>query len=346
MIRIIVTLSLLACFPALTRAADIMGAGSSAASPLYKKWAEAYKEKTSMTLDYQPVGSSAGLKQIKARTVDFGASDVAQTAAELKKENLIQFPSAISGVVPVINLPGVRARDLKLSGELLSRIFERKITRWNDPDIVSLNQGLALPGKDIEVIVRSDGSGTTYNFTNYLSKLSAEWQKTYGNNFTIQWHKELKQVKGSSGIVAEVKKTPYSISYVDYNYVVQDKLDFAKLKNKDGKFIMPSAESFAAALNASDWKKSGNFEETLTDKAGPKAWPIAMGTFVILQKSAVNLDKTSATLKFFTWSFINGDHLVGAVDFVRLPDAIQARVFKEMTTVTDSAGKPLNWTVQ
>jgi phosphate transport system substrate-binding protein len=344
MMRTFVTLFFSTLFLSPANAGNIMGAGSSAASPLYKKWAEAYREKTGANLDYQAVGSSAGLKQVKAREVDFGASDVAQKSADLKKENLVQFPSAISGVVPVVNLPGYRGGDIKLSGEVLARIYERKITLWNAPDIANLNQNVNLPDKTIEVIARSDGSGTTYNFTNYLSKISADWQKTYGNNSTITWHKEIKQVKGSSGVAAEVKKTPFSIGYIDYNYVSQENLDAVKLKNKEGKFIMPSTDSFAAALNASEWKKTGNFEETLTDKAGARAWPIAMGTFIILQKSAPQIEKTIAALQFFTWSFMNGDYLVGGVDFVRLPDAIQARVFKEMTSVTDADGKPLKWT--
>lgn len=327
-------------------AAGITGAGSSAAAPLYNKWAESFQKKTGLTLDYQAVGSSAGIKQIKANKVDFGASDVALSPADLSKDKLIQFPSAISGVVPIINLPGFKAGELRLTGEVLAGIFARKISMWNDAEISALNPGVKLPGKAIEVIVRSDGSGTTYNFTDYLSKISKDWQQAYGKNFSIAWHKELTPAKGSGGIVAALKKTPYSISYVDFNYVVQDKLDYVQLKNRDGNFLSPSAESFAAALSASNWKKTANFEEMLTDKPGSKVWPITMGTFIIMPKNTGDKDKAVAALKFFTWAFMYGDRLVNAVDFVRLPDSIQARVFREMTTVADQNGKPLNWLIQ
>lgn len=321
----------------------ISGAGSSAAAPLYAKWADAYNKKTKIGMAYQPVGSSAGIKQIKAKTVDFAGSDVAMSVADLKRDDLIQFPSAISGVVPVVNLPGIATGKLKLTGELLADIFARKISQWNDPAIVAMNPDVKLPKKVIEVIVRQEGSGTTYNFTDYLSKVNAEWQSQYGKNFTIKWHAELVQVKGSSGVSAAVKSTPYSISFIDYNYVLQDNLDYAILKNRDGRFVSPSAEAFAASMNNSGWKSNGRFEEMLTDKPGANSWPISMGTFVILQKTATNAEKSIAVLKFFTWSFMNGDHLVRTVDMVRLPDSIQARIFKEMTTVTDAKGKPLQW---
>ncbi|MFZ6654018.1 phosphate ABC transporter substrate-binding protein PstS [Undibacterium sp. TJN19] len=327
-------------------AATINGAGSSAAAPLYGKWAEAYNKKTQMNVDYQAVGSSTGIKQIKAKAVDFGASDVALSVADLKHDNLIQFPSAISGVVPIINIPGIASGKLKLTGEVLADIFARKINQWNDPAIVALNPDIKLPKKAIEVIARQDGSGTTYNFTDYLSKLKPDWQSAYGKNFTIKWHSEVIQAKGSSGISAAVKKTPYSLSYIDYNYVLQDNLDFVLLKNRDGKFVGPSADAFAASMVNSGWKTQGNFEEMLTDKSGVNSWPITMGTFVLLQKNVNNPEKAIATMKFFTWSFMNGDHLVRAVDMVRLPDSIQARIFREMMTVADTSGKPLQWIPQ
>ncbi|MDO8651256.1 MAG: phosphate ABC transporter substrate-binding protein PstS [Undibacterium sp.] len=333
-------------FTGIATAASITGAGSSAAAPLYNKWAEAFQKKKGATLEYQAAGSSAGIKQIKEKSVDFGASDVALNPADLKKYNLIQFPSAISGVVPVINVSGIKSGELHLTGEILAGIFAHKITIWNDAAISALNPGVRLPNKAIEVIVRSDGSGTTYNFTDYLSKISRDWQVNYGKNFNIAWHKDLTKVKGSSGIVASLKKTNYSISYVDFNYVIQDKLDYVQLKNHDGNFLSPTAETFAAALTNSSWKTVGNFEETLTDKPGNNAWPITMGTFIIMQKNAVNSDRSTVALKFFTWAFMAGDHLVNSVDLVRLPDQIQARAFKEMTTVTDLNGKPLEWIAQ
>ena len=330
-------------FFALAQAATTTGAGSSAAAPLYNKWADAYNKKTGLTLDYQAAGSSAGIKQIKARSVDFGASDVAMTVADLKHEKLIQFPSAISGVIPVINLPNIKMGELKLDGDTLAEIFSRRVNFWDDVAITKLNPGLRLPHKNITVIVRQDGSGTTYNFTDYLSKVSAAWKSNFGKNFTIKWHTDLVQVKGSSAISSSVENTTYSISYIDYNYVLKDKLNYAVMKNRDGKFVQPSASAFESALNNSAWKTSGRFEEMLTDRPGVKSWPITMGTFVIVGASASNPEKTIAVLKFFTWGFMNGDYLVNTVDLVRLPDSIQARIYKEMTLVTDASGKPLQW---
>ena len=336
-----------ACLLALSaHATDIKGAGSSAAAPLYQKWADAYAKKGTATIDYQASGSSAGIKKIKENSVDFGASDVALPAADLKKSHLIQFPSAVSGVVIVVNLPGYKASEVRMNGELLSAIFAGHITQWNDPALAALNPSLHLPAKPIDVIVRQDGSGTTYNLTDYLSRVSKEWQSAFGKNFTIAWNSRLTQVKGSSAISAAIRKTPYSIGYIDYNYVVQDKLDAVLLQNHDGKFLLPTAETFSAALNNSGWKTQANFEEMLTDKAGLKSWPITMGTFIILPQAAANPEKMTSTLKFLTWAFMNGDHLVNSVDFVRLPDALQARAFKEMMTVTDSKGVPLNWSMQ
>lgn len=340
------TLSLYLCsfvFASLSHAATTTGAGSSAAAPLYNKWADAYNKKTGGSLDYQAAGSSAGIKQIKARSVDFGASDVALSVADLKAAKLIQFPSAISGVVPVINLPGFKSGDLKLDGETLADIFARKIAYWDDVAIAKNNPGMRLPHKSIAVIVRQDGSGTTYNFTDYLSKVSPSWKTSYGKNFTIKWHTDLTQVKGSSAISSSIENTNYSISYIDYNYVLKDKLHSVAMKNREGKFIQPSASGFETALNNSGWKTKGRFEEMLTDRPGMNSWPITMGTFILVPSIADSPERTIAVLKFFTWGFMNGDYLVNTVDLVRLPDSIQARIFREMTTVKDNSGEILNW---
>ena len=331
---------------AFTHAATTNGAGSSAAAPLYNKWAESYGMKTGLTLDYQAIGSSAGIKQIKTRSVDFGASDVALTVSDLKNEKLIQFPSAISGVVPIVNLPNIKTGQLRLDGELLVDIFSRRVSFWDDAAIVKLNPGQRLPHKAIAVIVRHDGSGTTYNFTDYLSKISPSWAASYGKNFTIKWHSDITQIKGSSGISTGIEKTPYSISYIDYNYVLKDKLNYVVMKNRDGRFVPPSASAFEAALNNSEWKSLGKFEQMLTDRPGVNSWPITMGTFVIVPLATKNPEKTIAVLKFFTWCFMSGDYLVNTVDLVRLPDSIQARVYKEMFQVTDLLGKPLQWSPQ
>jgi len=345
MIRKALLISLISLTSAYAGANEIKGAGSSAAAPLYQTWADAYAKTTASKIDYQAIGSSAGIRKIKNNELDFGASDVALPSAELKKAKLIQFPSAVSGVAIIYHVPGLRSGELKLNSTLLSQIFSKKIQLWNDQAIQNLNPGLRLPAHTIEVIARQDGSGSTYNFSDYLSKANPDWQNQYGKNFTIQWNENVQQVKGSSLLAAKLKKTPYAISYVDYNYVAQEKLDVAQLQNREGKFVLPNAESFSSALSNSSWKTSGNFEEALTDKAGTKSWPITMGTFVIMSQAAVNTEKAKATLRYFNWAFLNGDRLVNSVDFVRLPDALQARVFREMTTVTDQKGVPLNWSV-
>jgi phosphate transport system substrate-binding protein len=225
----------------------------------------------------------------------------------------------------------------------LADIFARKIVFWDDPALTKLNPGIRLPHKLINVIARQDGSGTTYNFTDYLGKLSPSWRTSYGKNFTIKWHADITQVKGSSAIATSIENTSHSISYIDYNYVLKDKLHSVTMKNREGKFIQPSATAFESALNNSDWKARGRFEEMLTNRPGNNSWPITMGTFVVVPAVAKNPEKTIAVLKFFTWCFMNGDYLVNTVDLVRLPDSIQARIFREMTTIKDDSGELLNW---
>jgi phosphate transport system substrate-binding protein len=343
-ITFLAALAFCAAFAA--NASDITGAGSSAAKPLYTLWSDFYAKTGSPKLSYQPIGSSGGIKQIKEKAVDFGASDVALSAEDMKTFKLVCFPSAISGVVPVIHLPGIKQGELQLTGEVLADIFSRKITKWNDPALAAINPGLALPKIAIVPVARQDGSGTTYNFTDYLSKISPGWKESYGKNFTIAWPSEVTQVKGSSGIVSAVKQNAGAIGYVDYNYVVQDKLIYAKVRNRDGKFVAPTADSFATALNNSSWKTNATFEEMLTDKPGLHSWPITMGTFVIVPKIAGNPERMIATLKFFTWAFLKGDIMVDNIDFVRLPDRVQARIYNELTKITDGNGQPLQWSMQ
>lgn len=333
------------CFSLPTAAIDITGAGSSAAKPLYAKWAELHARSADIKLSYQAVGSSGGIKQIKERAVDFGASDVALPLEDLKKEKLLCFPSAISGVVPTVNLPGIKSGELQLTGEVLADIFARKITKWNDPAIAAGNPGLALPKLAIVPVARQDGSGTTYNFTDYLSKVSPAWKNTFGRNFTINWPSEVTQVKGSGGVVTAVKQTSGAIGYVDYNYVLQDHLAYAKLKNRDGKFVAPNADGFASALHNSSWTSKATFEEMLTDKPGLHSWPITMGTFIIVPRATRHPEHTIATLKFFTWAFMKGDRIVSGMDFVQLPDRVQARIYNELTKIADLNGKPLQWSL-
>jgi phosphate transport system substrate-binding protein len=312
---------------------------------LYAKWADAYGRDGGSRLNYQSIGSSSGIKKIKERAVDFGASDVAMSAADLKKDRLICFPCVISGVVPVINLPGVKSGALHLTGQVLADIFARKIVKWNDPALAELNRGLALPKMAITLVVRQDGSGTTYNFTDYLSELSPAWKAGFGRNFTIAWTAEAVQAKGSAGVVATLKQTPGAISYVDYHYVLQDKLTYAKVRNRDGKFVAPAPAGFASALMNGSWNTMATFEEMLTDKPGAQSWPITMGTFIIIAQESRNPEKTIAALKFFTWGFIHGDAIAGGLDFVRLPEKVQGRIYGEMTKITGADGQPLDWSI-
>lgn len=323
--------------------ADISGAGSSAAKPIYNQWADAYQRRSGVRVNYDPVGSSSGIKKIKTGTIDFGASDVTLTMEDAEKSQLFCFPSAISGVVPVVNLPGLKAGELKLTGELLAAIFGGKISAWNDPAIVAVNPGAKLPSLPIIRIVREDGSGTTYNFSDYLSKLSPEWKSAFGSGFLISWPNGVVKAKGSSAVSEAVRSRIGGIGYIDYNYVVQDRLDYARLKNRSGTFVSPDSPAFSAALENSDWKTSTNFQQMLTDLPGSRTWPITMGTFVIVPKVTADPQRTIQTLKFFTWALMSGDKLVAEMDFVKLPDMLQARIYRELTTIRDKQGKVLEW---
>lgn len=321
------------------------GAGSSAAHPLYATLAVDYEKQGGAKLNYDPVGSSAGLQRIKGATADFGASDVALTSEQAKRDNLICFPSAISGVVPVLNVPGIQPGALRLSGELLASIFARKIRNWNDPAIAALNPRLPLPDMPIVLFVRLDGSGSTFNFTDYLSKVSPEWQRTFGRDFKVRWPAEAIAVKGSGDVVKALRQTPGAMAYVDFQYVRQHKLAYAQLRNLDGKFVAPGAAGFASALQHSGWEGNARYEEMLTNKPGANSWPITMGTFVLIPQIAANPDQTKAVLKFFTWSFVHADGVVESANFVRLPDKVLGRIYGEMTKVTDKNGVSLNWSI-
>lgn len=326
-------------------AIEITGAGSSAAAPLYAKWAGSYQKQGGATIQYQSVGSSAGIKQIKEKSVSFGASDVPLSRDEAQKEKLVCFPSAISGVVPVVNLPGVRSGELKLTGEVIAGIYSRKIVAWNDPAITAVNPDIKLPKLAIVPVAREDGSGTTYNFTDYLSKVSPSWKESIGTKFAPAWGSGLTLAKGSGAVSQAVRRTSGAIGYIDFSYVEQDQLSYAKLQNREGRFVAPSAFTFASALSSSSWKTKATFEEMLTDQSGNNSWPITMGTFVIVPQMTGNAEATTAVLKFFTWAFMRGDGIVGDADFVRLPDRVQARIYNELTKVTDKEGKPLRWSM-
>lgn len=320
-------------------AVEISGAGSSAAKPLYTKWAQTYNVK----LNYQANGSAEGIKMIKARAVDFGASDIAPPPDEIKKDQLVVVPTAVSGVVPVLNLPKLKPGELQMSGEVLADIFAHKITQWNDPAIAALNPNLTLPKLPIITVARQDGSGTTYNFSDYLSTISSSWKSQYGKNFSIKWPAETQLAKGSADLAAMVKQTAGAIGYIDFKFVNQEKLNYVHLKNRDGKFVAPTNKGFESALNNSGWRNGGNFEEMLNNRPGVQTWPITAGTFIVLPLKSKNPARTIDMLKFFTQAMIKGDGIADSADFVPLPDAVQARVFRELLKISDESGKPLAW---
>lgn len=316
----------------------LTGAGSSAAAPIYQSWAREYQKVSGVNLVYEPVGSSAGLKKIRARETGFGASDLAPSEAELSKDGHVVFPIAITGIAPIVNLPKVGDGLLRLTGDVLARIFMGEITQWNDAEIMKLNPGVNLPDLPIKVVVRSDGSGTTYNFADYLAKVNPVWREKYGVKTNVTWLENFLLAKGSEGVVKAIKETAGAIGYVDYGYVKDNKLNAVQLKNLDGEFVKPSMDAFRTALSNSDWVSRGSFTTTLTNKPGRAAWPITMGTFAVLPQVTDRADETQRALKFFVWAFINGDTLVQENNFVRLPNRVQAAAFKAITTIKDKAG--------
>ena len=306
-------------------AADLTGAGASFPFPVYAKWAEGYYKATGSAMNYQSIGSSGGIRQIRARTVDFGATDAPLKGEELEKDGLVQFPTVMGGVVPVVHLDGVKSGELKLTGEIVAGIYLGTITQWNDPKIAALNGGLKLPATTITPIYRADGSGTTNVFTSYLGAVSKEWNDGPGISTTIEW--PIGQGgKGNEGVAALVKQTKNSIGYVEYAYAKQNGVAFTQLKNKAGKFVSPEAKTFQAAAAAADWKAAPGFGIALTDQAGDDAWPITAPTFILVPKSADKPEQLVATLKFFEWTFKNGNESAVALDYVPLPDATKAMV--------------------
>ena len=317
------------------------GAGSSAAAPIYRSWATQYQKQVGVALAYESVGSSAGLKKIQADQTGFGATDVAPLQTELNKNGLVIFPIAITGISPVVNLPKIADGQLRLSGPVLGQIFLGDITQWNDPAIVRLNPDVSLPALAIKVVVRSDGSGTTYNFADYLAKVHPAWRAKYGVQTSFPWPEKFMAAKGSEGVVRAVKETDGAIGYVDYGYVKANQLRAVQLSSADGDFVQPSTATFRAALQNSNWSSKGSFSSTLTQLAGKGSWPITMGTFVVVPKVTNNPELSRAVLQFFVWAFMNGDTLVQQNNFVRLPDRMQSLAFNVIASVKDKSGKTL-----
>lgn len=313
------------CLSGAAHATDVTGAGSSFVFPVISKWSQDYSKNSPNRINYQSIGSGGGIAQIKAATVDFGASDAPMSAEDLKAAGLGQFPSVIGGIVPIINVEGVESGKLKLDGETLAKIFMGTVKKWNDPAIVALNPGVTLPETAITVVHRSDGSGTTYNFTNYLSKVSSEWNEKLKFGSTVQWPAGVGG-KGNEGVSAYVKQIKGSIGYVEHSYAVTNKLSYTQLKNAAGKFIEPNAKAFAAAADTADWANAKDFGLIMTNAPGETAWPITATTWIIMYKQAKNEEKSKAAFDFFKWSLENGQQQAESLDYVALPKSLVDRV--------------------
>jgi len=306
-------------------AADITGAGATFPFPIYSKWAEAYKKETGTGMNYQSIGSGGGIKQIQAKTVDFGATDAPMKGEDLEKHGLLQFPTVMGAVVPVINIQGVEAGQLKLTGEVLADIYQGKIAKWSDAKIAQLNPGVKLPDAPVTPVYRSDSSGTTSVFTTYLSQVSDSWKSGFGANTTISWPVG-QGGKGNEGVAATVKQVPNSIGYVEYAYAKQNNIPYALLQNKAGQYPKPEIKSFQAAAASANWTAAPGFGISLTNQAGEEAWPITAPTFILVYKSPEKPEQAAEVLKFFDWAYKNGDKLATDLDYVPLPDNVVDQV--------------------
>ena len=319
-------------------AQEVTGAGASFPAPLYSKWAADYNKATGVKINYQSVGSGAGMRQIEAKTVDFGASDAPLKDDELAKKGLVQFPTVIGGVIPVVNIKGIAPGQLKLNGQVLGDIYLGKITKWNDPAIKALNGSLALPDAAIAPVRRADGSGTSFLFTNYLSKVNAEWKAKVGEGTAVNWPTGAGG-KGNEGVAAFVGRLPNSIGYVEYAYVKQNKMTFAQLQNAAGQFVNPDDNAFKAAAAGADWSKT--FYQVLTNQAGAQSWPITGATFIMMQKTQDKPAQAAAALKFFDWAYKNGDKTADDLDYVPMPPAVKAQIVKSWADIKDGAAKAI-----
>ena len=317
---------------------EATGAGASFPAPLYSKWAADYHKAAGVKINYQSVGSGAGLRQIEAKTVDFGASDAPLKDEDLAKKGLVQFPTVIGGVVPVVNIQGITAGQLKLSGQVLGDIYLGKVTHWNDPAIVALNPGVKLPEAAIAPVRRADGSGTSFIFTNYLSKVNAEWKSKVGEGTAVNWPTGAGG-KGNEGVAAFVGRLANSIGYVEYAYVKQNKLNYVQLQNAEGAFVAPDDDAFKAAAAGADWSKS--FYQILTNQPGKASWPITGATFILMHKSQDKPQQAAASLKFFEWAYQNGDKTAADLDYVPMPDSVKRVIVKSWGEIKDAAGKPI-----
>ncbi|WP_175863485.1 phosphate ABC transporter substrate-binding protein PstS [Burkholderia cepacia] len=337
-IRILIPCAL-ALVATAAQAADITGAGSTFAAPIYTKWADAYKKAGGGRVNYQGIGSSGGLKQINAKTIDFAGSDAPLKDDELAKEGLFQFPTVVGGVVPVVNVPGVKSGELTLSGPVLGDIYLGKIKKWNDPAIAALNPKVKLPDTDIAVVRRADGSGTSFIWTNYLSKVNGEWKSKVGEGTTVNWPTGTGG-KGNDGVAAFVQRLPGAIGYVEWAYAKKNNMTYTALKNSTGTVVEPKTETFKAAAAGANWSKS--FYQILTDEPGKDAWPVVGATFVLLYTKQVKPEQGKETLKFFDWAFSNGNQAATDLDYISLPDPVVAEIRKQWKAkIKDASGKAL-----
>jgi phosphate transport system substrate-binding protein len=325
-------------FASASSAQDVTGAGASFPAPLYSKWASDYNKATGVKINYQSVGSGAGIRQIDAKTVDFGASDMPLKDDELAKKGQLQFPTVIGGVVPVVNIQGIAPGQLKLTGQVLGDIFLGKIAKWSDPAIKALNPSLVLPDAAITPVRRADGSGTTFIFTNYLSKVNPEWQTKVGEGTAVNWPVGAGG-KGNEGVAAFVGRLPNSIGYVEYAYVKQNKMVYAQMKNKSGNFVSPDDTAFKAAAAGADWAKS--FYQILTEQTGKDAWPMTGATFILMHKLQDKPAQAASSLKFFSWAYKNGDKTADDMDYVPMPVSVKAAIEKSWSEIKDASGKSI-----
>ena len=323
---LLVTLGL--CAASLTAmAADITGAGATFPYPIYAKWAEAYKKQTGTGLNYQSIGSSGGLKQIRAKTVAFGASDAPVSGSDLDKDGMVQFPAIIGGTVPVVNLDGFKPGELRISGPVLAEVYLGTIAKWNDAKLAALNPGKALPDQAITVVHRADGSGTTFNFTDYLSAISKDWAEKVGKGAAVKWPAASSVGgKGNEGVAANVNRVKGSIGYVEYAYVKKNNMNFLQLQNADGKFVSPDDLTFAAAAAGADWFSVPGMGVSMVNAKGPTSWPISTASFILMYKEPTDKAASQEVIKFFDWAFKNGKAMAAELDYVALPDALTAQI--------------------
>jgi phosphate transport system substrate-binding protein len=323
------------------RAADISGAGATFPYPVYAKWADAYKKETGVGLNYQSIGSGGGIKQIKAKTVTFGASDAPLKGEELTKDGLVQFPMVMGGIVPVVNLEGIRPGDVTIDGPTLAKIFLGEIKGWDDPAIAKLNPNVKLPKQAIAIVHRSDGSGTTFNFTYYLSDVSPDWKSKVGTNTAVEWPAGI-GAKGNEGVANNVANTKGSVGYVEYAYALQNKLTFTKMVNRDGKIVAPTSATFQAAAANAKWDSQPGYGVILANQPGAESWPMTAATWILMHAKPQDPAAATEVLKFFAWAYDKGGKMAEALDYIPMPASVVASVKKTWSAeIKDASGKPL-----